>query len=750
MKKAILLFMLLCGAVNCWAEVLTGSCGENVTYSLDTETGVMKISGTGPMYNYRYGWTPRFKTYVKVVKISESVTTIGSGVFCEFENLVSINIPNSVTSIGSIAFLKCSSLESIEIPNSVTIIGSGAFEYCSSLTSVTIPNSVTSIDDGVFSECHNLISVTIPNSVTSIGISAFSHCYSLPSVTIPNSVVSIGEYAFYECRLNSLTIGSSVTYIDKYAFNNKPKKTIWLTNTPPSGYGASGTINYVLNDQFSDLNNVQVYPYLSSMFEVDGIKYAVVSPSERICDAIDCTYNPSDTDIQLKQNVSYMGVSMNVRNLMPYLCYENCFIENISIKQMGDIPNEAFSYCTNLQKITLENIGNIASSAFYKCYSLEHLAIHNAGNIGYDAFYNCSGLQSAIVDNVGTIGDYAFYNCGMNTLTLGEKVTSLGEYAFNKCSKLEKIVIPNAITSMGQFCFGECSALCEATIGDGIKTLPTHAFSNCGLNNVQIGSGVQDINTYAFSGCKELPSIDIPSNVNTIGNYAFEGCSSLTDVKINDRTTALSLGSNGSSPLFKDCPLNSVYIGGPLKYNISSEYGYSPFNYNTTLTSVIVNDTEDTIYDYEFYYCTNLKSVTIGDGVKTIGNRAFSGCSSLESFAFGESMESIGQEAFSDCTSLITLKSEAVVPPTCGTQALDEINKWECTLYVPGASISAYQNAPQWKDFFFMTNGIEDIKTEKGISTSADKLIYSIDGRRMQNTQRPGLYIINGKKTIVR
>lgn len=113
-------------------------------------------------------------------------------------------------------------------------------------------------------------------------------------------------------------------------------------------------------------------------------------------------------------------------------------------------------------------------------------------------------------------------------------------------------------------------------------------------------------------------------------------------------------------------------------------------------------------------------------------------------------MESIGQEAFSDCTSLKTLKSEAAVPPTCSTQALEDINKWECTLYVPGASISAYQNAPQWKDFFFMADGIEDIKAEEGTSASADKVIYSIDGRRMQNTQHPGLYIMNGKKTIVR
>ena len=37
------------------------------------------------------------------------------------------------------------------------------------------------------------------------------------------------------------------------------------------------------------------------------------------------------------------------------------------------------------------------------------------------------------------------------------------------------------------------------------------------------------------------------------------------------------------------------------------------------------------------------------------------------------------------------------------------LNKWECTLYVPQDCISAYQDANQWKEFFFMKedNGVE-------------------------------------------
>ena len=101
-------------------------------------------------------------------------------------------------------------------------------------------------------------------------------------MTIPNSVTSIGEGAFYGCSLKSLTIGTGVLSIG--ANQSKPIKTIWLTNTPPSGYGnLQGNINYVANDQYSGLNNVRVYPYLSSAFETDGVKYVPVSPAERTC-----------------------------------------------------------------------------------------------------------------------------------------------------------------------------------------------------------------------------------------------------------------------------------------------------------------------------------------------------------------------------------------------------------------------------------------------------------------------------------
>jgi len=244
-KLTLLFFICILSALNINAEVYEGSCGTNVRYSLDTNTGLLSITGTGAMNNYNYyssvPWYSN-KEYVKTVEISNGVTSIGDYAFYKCSGLTSVTIPNSVTSIGKDAFCICSGLTSITIPNSVTSIGDYAFEYCrgltsvtignsvtyigiyafrgcSGLTSVTIPNSVTSIGEGTFRECSGLTSVTIGNSVTSIGSSAFCECSSLTSVTIGNSVTSIGEAAFVGCSgLTSIEIPNNVTSIGNYAF----------------------------------------------------------------------------------------------------------------------------------------------------------------------------------------------------------------------------------------------------------------------------------------------------------------------------------------------------------------------------------------------------------------------------------------------------------------------------------------------------------------------------------------------------
>ena len=95
-----------------FAENYSGTCGDNLTWSLDTETGVLTISGSGDMddYNsYSAPWDLQ-DNYITSVIIENGVTSIGYNAFKDCINLTSVTIPDSVTSIDDYAFSGCSSL----------------------------------------------------------------------------------------------------------------------------------------------------------------------------------------------------------------------------------------------------------------------------------------------------------------------------------------------------------------------------------------------------------------------------------------------------------------------------------------------------------------------------------------------------------------------------------------------------------------------------------------------------------------
>lgn len=486
--------------------------------------------------------------------IPNSVKTIDKGAFYQCSTLNYVSIPNSITNIIDYAFYGCSGLTSIAIPENVTSIGSSAFENCSSLTSITIPNSVTKIKNKAFYGCSNLKKVinnsslvlsknsdngcvayyaiaiynnvcidgkfwiykdnngnnwvcdyfgsdkniTLPNDIYGIVGYAFDGRSDLVSVTIPNGVVNISSYAFSGCKLQTLIIGTDISNIGEKLFGDYPypTKTIWLPNTPPSGYAnVAGNINYVSNDNYSYIQNVKVYKHLSSIFEVDGIKYVPVSPSERTCDAIDCNYDKAIENIKINDVVSYKNIGMTVLNINPYTCYGNEFIKTLNINNSGKIDVRAFEGCKNITGVTLGN-------------------------------------------NVTGIGDYAFYGCiAIKDIKIPDCVTSVGKYGFGGCSALQSLVIGKGLTSVGDYSFSGCRLLNKVVFGDCPTTIGANAFKDCSsLTELNLGKKVTTIGNYTFANCSSLAKISIPKTTTSIGNYAFSGCKALADVTIEDRT----------------------------------------------------------------------------------------------------------------------------------------------------------------------------------------------------------------------
>ena len=682
LKAMLLLAVLLCSGISALAD--TAIWQDSVRYVLCDDLTAY-VSGVQ-------------SSYIKTANIPEkvthdgaeyTVTRIGNCALLGCISFASVVISNSVTSIGYRAFYGCRSLSSVVIPSSVTSIGIEAFKGCSSLLAYRLNSDYTAY---VYDAGDSILAANIPEkityenkdyTVTSIGKDAFYGCSSLHSVTIGGGVQSIAETAFVEAY------NYSTTYV-------QPEKVIWLGNTPPEGYeNVKGIYNFESIDSFTGLSNTKVYPFLSSLFEMDGIKY-VPTPSERTCYAIDCVYDSTAANINIGKNVNYKGVELAVKDIRPYTCYANKYVKSVKVDYSDTIPLYAFYGC---EALTTANI--------------------TAKTIGASAFENSATKKPAKFEiTADTIRDNAFTGCRkMEDAVLGESLKSVGNSAFKDCASLKGITIPDSVTGIGGRCFSGCGSLAYAKIGAGVSVIPDEAFYNC----------------------KSLPEITIPKTVESIGDEVFYGCTSLAGVTIADRETELKLGSNGSNPMFSSCPLKSVYIGGNITYGTSAYDGYSPFYRNTSLETVRITDKETEISENEFYGCTSLKSVSMGDGIATIGKYAFSCCSALESFSFGTGLKSIGDEAFSDCTGMKKLVSKTAVPPVCGPQALDDINKWECTLYVPQESLDAYKSAAQWKEFFFLETGIKNVPNTSSSATESAR--YSTDGTRIASPQK-GINII--------
>ena len=474
-----------------YADSYSGTCGENLTWRFDPNTGTLTIEGSGDMENYGHWENPSpwydYRNAITTVSLPEGLTSIGEYAFYGCSSLTSVTIPAGVTSIGDSAFYGCSSLTSVTIPESVTSIGCAVFRGCSSLTSVTIPAGVTSIGDWAFCDCSSLMSVTIPEGVTSIGYAAFCGCSSLTSVTIPADVTSIGEYAF------------------GWYYNYETHNYARIEGFTIYGYNGSQAQRYAEENGFDFVSLG------------DAIFSGTCGENLTWC-------------LNLGTGTLTIEGSGDMENYdgagTPWYVYRDT-ITTVSLPEgLTSIDDWAFCYCSSLTSVTIpEGVTSIGDSAFSECSSLMSVTIpESVTSINSSTFSGCSSLTSVTIpESVTSIGDWAFYYCSsLTSVTIPESVTSIGYAAFLGCSSLTSVTIPESVTSINDGTFSGCSSLTSVTIPAGVTSIGERAFYYCSsLTSVTILEGVTSIGDYAFYGCSSLTSVTIPASVNFIDDCAF-------------------------------------------------------------------------------------------------------------------------------------------------------------------------------------------------------------------------------------
>jgi hypothetical protein len=492
------------------SDPISGSCGANLTWAYDVASATLTISGTGEMQDYTEDnsapWH-KLRAKMRVVKISDGVTSIGDWAFADCFSIISVDIGNSVAYIKNNAFFRCRSLTTInvkegnpyfssssdgvlfnkdkttlvlypvgkhgdyEIPAGVYHIGNGAFLGCTSLTSVTIPDGVISIGDRAFWGCTSLTTIIIPNSVDFIGNSAFNMCTGLVSVTIGENVTTIGYYAFASTSLVNIYLPSSVKEIGSSAFAN----------------------NASLIDIDISLDNI----YFSS---VDGV-----------------LFNSDQTILKLYPT-GRQGA---------YIIPEGVIV----------ISEGAFSSSTLLTTITIPgSVASIGNEAFFGCSSLANIEVapDNPNFSSVDGVLFDKNLTTLIRYPEGKQGEY----------TIPDGVIDISESVFSGNVALTSVTIPNSVKTIGDLAFSGCSFLTTVNIGNNVETIGDRAFSGCtALTSIIIPNSVTSIGDMAFFNCVSLLSVTIGNSVKTIGSSAFEGCTSLqtlVSMRIDPPTVLLS------------------------------------------------------------------------------------------------------------------------------------------------------------------------------------------------------------------
>ena len=135
-----------------------------------------------------------------------------------------------------------------------------------------------------------------------------------------------------------------------------------------------------------------------------------------------------------------------------------------------------------------------------------------------------------------------------------------------------------------------------------------------------------------------------------------------------------------------------------------------------------------------------MTSVTIPNSVTSIGNSAFGYCRGLTSVSIGNSVTNIGNGAFYGNYNIQTIACKAKTPPTCGTDVFKDVSVVAISLTVPKESVSLYQTADTWGDFWNIT-GAEFSGIEETIVDDVEGAeFYNLQGVKVVNPSS-GLYI---------
>lgn len=572
------------------ANQVSGQCGDNLTWTLDTQTGVLKIEGTGQMDNYRsadiyreenlpYPPWQKYRNIITAVEIGQGVTSVGDCAFYGYDTISSLQLPSTVETVNFHAFWGCGILE-LSLPDGLREIGEGAFSF-NPLAELVLPDSVEYVQSGAFDGIQSLKRVTI-GPTTRLSSDLASPVFGGTPALIHGYSDSPAET--YARHMGHTFVADHTSQWD--ASGQCGEGLRWYLNIDSGLLRISGT------GAMEDYNGQWAMEEIHSDAWVDGLplppwsEYAEQILMVEIADGVTSIGRNAFDRCQNLRDV-FFGNTLEKISFQAFLAasLEQVFLPD-SVTEMESC---SFNCCRNLWRIRLpETLSVLPRNAIAECENLQEIyfgpnteiqiregeipfssddeslnvvtyypnltivglrgsyAERFAQEYGYSFRVGTDGFWA---DDEGQCGDNVYWFVrGGDTLVLygtgetwlyranastegnwpeGWLIAANPEY-YQYRTNIRRLIVKPGVEVLNQNLFTDMWCLEEIDLGTVVSA--TGTFYRCGMETIELPETMETIGDFLFEKCSNLRDVTIQNGSRYVGQGIFQGCTSLENV----------------------------------------------------------------------------------------------------------------------------------------------------------------------------------------------------------------------------
>lgn len=763
-------------------------CSSLQEFNFDVQAGGVAVESIGAYAFYGCRYLENFD-------FPSQLTALLPYTFA-YSGLREITIPNKVVIIHPNAFRGCSQATAFHVGKSLNYLSPQTFyagEYVNANDQITLATITADEANTTYKAEGNCLieqatnklvlgasSSTIPVYVTAIGDYAFGANHALTQIEIPAAVASIGAYAFDHCEnLAAVYCQSDIPpTIDSTTFTNiAPEAVLYVPAMAIEGYREAGWGEY-----FAEIKGYQPVGNISwDIFNRGSesrpkwiLSITGSGPMEDYTDPDEVPWSLTKLGETDFNKINQIIVGEGITHIGDYAFAErNSSKSSVSVtlpSTVTSIGQQAFAHNLDLQSLklpaALEYIGDDVFAGSTELTSITMPASDQSRFYAKDSClidrrtqtlrYGCK--TSVIPEGVKAIGDGAFREQSTITqITIPDSVASIGDMAFYGCQSLETVTLGRSVESIGDDAFGGCTQL--ATVTSLPYTKPYSHTTGIFPTNVP-KLMVYNTDNYAewssyFSSIEGIPVEFVDGTTDSYEDILNEG-EGVVSRLIYRRTL---LANNYWNALYVPFEIDMADIAG--KYDVAyiNDVRAYDMDEDGTIDQMeveVIKLSEGTLHANHPYLIRVRKDV--GDEARnmalelktTLRHKATEvyDCSSMYmTYEFAGTYGKLVKGEDEELDGAYAISVDGAWQPIQDGSGLNPFRIYMKMTPRPGSPIKVSPEAAAKVRIY--TRGEETTDVQLFEAAPQSEAVYDLQGRRVAQPQQ-GLYIVNGKKTIIK